>query len=446
MGNLLLNKYATASSYVLPYSPFRAVDGSLAPTSRWLCNKVPGYMMVDMGSPYWINRWVVRHMGVAGWTAPNNYNLKNFKLQGSNDSSNWFDIDIVTGNTMAVTDRTFTTVQCRFVRLYVTTGININQQLASCMEFEVYEAPPTSSYLSALEISAGTISPAFASTTFTYTATVDNSVSSITLTPTSIDGGTITVNGAAVTSGQPSQAINLNVGSNTIPIVVTSRIGSVVSTYNITITRQVNPWLTGLVVKNTDNTILATEPDFTPQTMSYSSSTSYDLESTPDNYCITITPSAGAGTTISVNNATVVSGQPSAPIKLNIGDNIIPIKVTSSNGAVVKDYTVNIVRNSMDNLTNLVLMAARKSVPTNPTFSKYTLSYTADMTQSSSIGVQVKPTAQDTNAVIRVNGTIVASGVASAAINLSQGKNTITVTVTPQIGSQMQTYIVVVSK
>lgn len=445
MGNLVLNKPTTASSYVLPYSSARAVDGSTAPTNRWLCNQLPGYMTVNMGSPCWINRWIVRHMGTAGWKTPD-YNMMDYKLQGSNDNTNWVDLDSVIGNTVAVTDRTFTAVQYQYVRLYVTKGIMVNQKLASCMELEVYEAPPTSSNLSALTISTGTLSPTFTPTTFAYTSAVDNTVSSITVTPTSIDGGTIKVNGTAVTSGQPSQAISLNVGVNTIPIVVTSRIGSVVSTYNVTITRQANPWLTGLVVKNTDNTLLATDPTFAPQTMNYNISTDYDLSSTPDAYSITLTPSAEAGTTISINNATMVSGQPSAPIKLNVGDNVISIKVASSNGTVEKDYTVNIIRNSNDNLTNLVLVAARKSVPTNPAFNKYTLSYTADMTQSSSTSVQVTPTAQDTSVVIRVNGTIVASGIPSAAIILSQGQNTITVTVTPQTGTKIRSYVVVVSK
>ena len=49
MGNIALNKYATASGYVAPYSPSRAVDGSWTPASRWLCTSVPCWMAVDLG-------------------------------------------------------------------------------------------------------------------------------------------------------------------------------------------------------------------------------------------------------------------------------------------------------------------------------------------------------------------------------------------------------------
>jgi len=91
--------------------------------------------------------------------------------------------------------------------------------------------------LSAMTISSGTLSPTFASGTTSYTASVTNSVSSITLTPTRNQANaTITVNGTAVTSGSASGSISLSVGSNTITTIVTAQDASTL-TYTTTVTR-----------------------------------------------------------------------------------------------------------------------------------------------------------------------------------------------------------------
>lgn len=96
----------------------------------------------------------------------------------------------------------------------------------------------TNAGLSALVLSNGTLDPDFLSSVTYYTASVANSVTSFTVTPTSADSNaSVTVNGTEVTSGQPSQAISLNVGDNTVTIVVTAQDTVTVKTYTITITR-----------------------------------------------------------------------------------------------------------------------------------------------------------------------------------------------------------------
>src|SRR5678815_3249842 len=65
--------------------------------------------------------------------------------------------------------------------------------------------------LSGLSLSTGTLTPAFASATTGYTASVSNTISSVTITPTTADGNaTVTVNGNNVTSGSASPSIALN--------------------------------------------------------------------------------------------------------------------------------------------------------------------------------------------------------------------------------------------
>ncbi|KQO20569.1 hypothetical protein ASF10_15950 [Flavobacterium sp. Leaf82] len=92
--------------------------------------------------------------------------------------------------------------------------------------------------LSNLTINEGSLIPVFASGTTNYTATVNNTITSLTVTPTTTDANaTVTVNGTAVLSGSPSGAIALAVGLNVITTIVTAQDGTTLETYTITITR-----------------------------------------------------------------------------------------------------------------------------------------------------------------------------------------------------------------
>ena len=101
------------------------------------------------------------------------------------------------------------------------------------------------STLSALTLSAGTLSPTFASSTTSYTATVLSDTSTVTVTPTrSQENATITVNGTTVSSGSASGSISLSVGANTITVIGTAQDGTT-TTYTITVTRAgVTPTIT----------------------------------------------------------------------------------------------------------------------------------------------------------------------------------------------------------
>ena len=66
-----------------------------------------------------------------------------------------------------------------------------------------------------------------------------NTITHVKLTPTVADTGkaTVTVNGTAVDSGQPSAAIALNVGTNTLTVQVTAEDTTTTKDYTVTITR-----------------------------------------------------------------------------------------------------------------------------------------------------------------------------------------------------------------
>ncbi|OME89887.1 cadherin-like beta sandwich domain-containing protein, partial [Paenibacillus sp. FSL H7-0331] len=92
--------------------------------------------------------------------------------------------------------------------------------------------------LSSMAVSGITLSPSFDPGTFSYTASVANGVTLVIVTPTVSDSNAkVKVNGTAVTSGQASGAINLNVGNTQITVVVTAQDGKTMQTYTVNMSR-----------------------------------------------------------------------------------------------------------------------------------------------------------------------------------------------------------------
>jgi len=86
------------------------------------------------------------------------------------------------------------------------------------------------------------LTPSFAAATISYTISVPNATTSMTVTPTVTDAtATVKVNTVTVASGSPSSAIALNVGSNVITTLVTAQDGTTTKTYTITVTRAAAP-------------------------------------------------------------------------------------------------------------------------------------------------------------------------------------------------------------
>jgi hypothetical protein len=413
--NIALNRPTSASGYVLPYEPSRAINGTILPTSRWLCNTVPANMVVDLGTTYIITTWAVKHMGAAGWESPN-YNMCDYSLQGSNNNVNWVTIDSVVNNTAATTSRN---VICayRYVRLSVTKGLRVNPQYASVVELEIFGHAPNAN-LSALSISSGALSPTFSSNTLAYTApkvpygTTSVVVSATAADPTSI----IRVNGVVMTGGQST--VNLNVGVNTINVQVTALDGMTTKTYTIAVEREQGAILSNLTISS--GTL---NPTFLSGTLNYTTqNVVYDTAS------VTVTPTTNvAGCTITVNGKAATSGQPS-PVNLNVGSNTINIVVT--NGAASQTYTITVERASSPYLSIVDLAYSGRGFAYNDsiTMNHTDLSYTKTV-NSKATAVIVTPFAESSTAAITVNGAAVESGTASVSIPLSSASTAISIKV-----------------
>ncbi len=127
----------------------------------------------------------------------------------------------------------------------VTCTTTDTQSLTATSNFNVTVAPSTDATLSGLSITPGTLDQIFSPSVLSYTASVNNSVESVTVTPTVNDpDATVTVNGTPVTSGSASASIPLNVGGNTVLTVATAQDGGTTGTYTITVTRGAIPTIT----------------------------------------------------------------------------------------------------------------------------------------------------------------------------------------------------------
>ena len=281
--------------------------------------------------------------------------------------------------------------------------------------------------LSALTLSAGTLAPPFAGATTSYSASVPNATTMVTLTPTTSDTmATVTVNGTAVVSGTASGNIALNPGPNVITAVVTAQDMLSTKTYTVTVTRLSN---------NADLSNLALSagtlaPVFDSGTIAYTASVSNATTS------VMITPTVSSpAATVTINGNAVVSGN-AGTVNLNVGPNNVAVVVTAED-MTMKTYTVVVTRaaSSDANLSALALSSGAIS----PVFGPATTSY-VQVVPNATASLTVTPTVAEPNATITVNGGAVVSGSASGVVNLVEGINTITTIVTAQDTTTTKTY------
>lgn len=312
---------------------------------------------------------------------------------------------------------------------------------------KAYQAPSTDATLSGLSLSTGTLSPAFASDTNNYTASVSNATTSIKVTPVvNESNATVTVNGSSVTANSASGDISLNVGDNTIPVVVTAQDGETVNTYNITVKRAAN------YTSNASKTEIG-------EGESVSFSTNADAEQM---------------VALFYDETLIGRGL--------VGDNseadcwYTPFPWYNSDYTdgrdTSKDQTLTFRVYANTNIQNVypewndtyltqvsVTLKAKQTISTDaslsglslstgtlsPTFASDTYNYTASVSNATT-SVKVTPVANNSNATVKVGGSIITAGSASGDISLNVGNNTIPVVVIAQDEKTVHTYNITVNR
>lgn len=187
-------------------------------------------------------------------------------------------------------------------------------------DFTLWRVNATSSLstLSSLTSSA-TFSETFSSSTLTYSVTVSNATKNILLTPVSGDrNATMTINGS-VASNSSAVTAPLNVGSNVLSVKVTSQDGSSLTTYTVTVTRDVGT----LKLKKTMSVknALAT----VDRTVSRGSSTSVAISKRSQKFCML---SSGKIKGIKKGNCQVTVSLTPKPTKANPQPKTTRVKIT----------------------------------------------------------------------------------------------------------------------
>ncbi len=219
--------------------------------------------------------------------------------------------------------------------------------------------PSNDATLSALSISTGTLDPVFKTTVTAYAVGVTGSVTSVTLTPTVNERhATVTVNGAAVSSGQASGAVALDVGSNAIKVEVTAQDGTK-KTYTVTVTRAAASsdatlsalWAAGSMDGSTY--VMMLSPAFAASTLTYAATVPNavtHVKLSPEVNFWSATVKVGKPGSLKAVRSGVFSGG----IALDVGSNAIKVEVTAEDTTTSKTYTVTVTRAAAISITAVV--------------------------------------------------------------------------------------------
>ena len=285
-----------------------------------------------------------------------------------------------------------------------------------------YRSLPNTATLSSLTLSAGTLSPAFSFSNYSYDVTVPNVNSTILFTPTATDSNaTISISGVPITTGTSSREVPLDVGITSIQIQVESADRAVNKYYQINITRLPAAIATLADLSISDGWLT---PGFSSNVTQYSVAVPNSVE-----WLNVFALPTNDSATVRINGFPTDSAGYSA--ELVVGKNTITVAVTAEDGAAAKAYTITVTRAKASDGTLSGLTV--KTAALSPKFKPKTLSYNASVSKSKAT-VQVKPISVHKYDTIKVNGKYVKSGVFSAPVKLKPGKNVIKVVVSADGG------------
>ena len=300
----------------------------------------------------------------------------------------------------------------------------------------VMRAGSSDATLSALSLSGVTLTPAFASGTTAYTASVGHGVTETTVTATAEAGAAyeIKLNGVVDKDG----VVGLVVGSgNVIVVVVTAGDGETTQTYMVTVTRagSSDARLSALSLSG-----MMLSPTFASGTAAYTATVGHGVTETT----VTASVVAGAANEIKLNG--IVDEDGIVPLAVG-ADNVITVIVTAQDGKTTQTYTVTVTRaGSADaSLSDLSLMGeGGEVVALSPAFASGTTTYTAVVAHDlSAVTVSVSVVSAGSAYEIRIGGVVDQDGIVPLAVGSG---NVITVTVTAQDGETTQTYFVTVTR
>ena len=309
-----------------------------------------------------------------------------------------------------------------------------------------YSGPSSDATLAALTLEDASdnspiaLNESFAAGTTSYAAAVDDAVEMVTIDAETVDGGATLAfldgSGAALADADANAdgwQVRLGASATTIQVEVTAEDATTL-TYTLAV----------IVNDNADATLrslslsgVPLSPAFSPEVPSYSANVAYTVSSTT----VTAVPAqSGGAAVVKLDGATDADGT----VDLAEGANAITVEVTAPNGTAMRTYTITVTRRMEGQLSaDATLRSLSLSgVAFSPTFSAGVTSYTASVADTvSSTTVTAATSHSGATAVVKLNGALDTDG----TVDLAEGANAITVEVTAEDGTSMQTYTITVT-
>jgi len=325
---------------------------------------------------------------------------------------------------------------------YTVTAYNSSGSTTASVNITVTTPNP---YLKSIALSTGSVLVPVAGTSdFNYTATVDESTTSLTVTPiVQVASTVVTMGPNTIASGSPSLPITLNAfGTPTvINLVSTAADGATKRTYSISVTRTGSSNATmKSIVPSTATTLVLLGAG--PASVNYSTSVDFNATTTALT-CIPVDLNAS----VSVSANGILYPAATGPIPLNAaGATLITMTVTAADNVTTKTYSLSVTKTGSSN-------AHRGTIALNPTSTLVTVPGTSNLQYTTSVSpatssVTVTATTADPFATIKIDGTTVAAGTASGPIVLMPvgTVTTIDILITAQDGVTTNLYKVMVSR
>ncbi len=142
--DLALNKTATSSTPCSSsQTAAQAVDGSFS-GNAWCSSVASPWLMVDLGAPYNVSRFVVEHAGAGGQAF--SLNTAAYNIQVSTDGVNFTQVVNVTGNVDSITTNDIAPTTARYVQLNIVTPEQPGGGASAYIyQFQVFASPAGSS-------------------------------------------------------------------------------------------------------------------------------------------------------------------------------------------------------------------------------------------------------------------------------------------------------------
>ena len=363
--------------------------------------------------------------------------------------------------------------------------------------------PSTDATLSGLALSASNVpvalSPAFASGTTSYTATVGNSVSTVDVTAAPADIGTrrdsmgMLIDGASVaiagTAADGSTALTvsnaatvsgLTAGANVVTITVTAEDGSTTATYTLTVTVAATTGMADATLSALSLSEGTLSPDFASMTFSYTATVAnrvatLTMATTANNggASVALSGTDAGGGALTADSATMTFAGLTVFSGLTVGANTLTATVTAADTTTMQAYTVTVTRAAASADATLSGLSLSEGM-LSPAFASATTAYSVSVGNAVT-GIEVTATANDAGASLTFTGTAadgsteltlagvdpnavnvnvvgadivrtVASGLPVRISDLSVGANRIVFTVTAEDGSTTATYTLTVTR